>query len=113
MKKLTDAYPAFTTGAKGPNHWGFEKWKKTMLMAAKQRRPVKAFRRAGLRISTRLLDVSGPFQVQPKKGSSQFLVHSSWFLVRSLKRGPASRQFTAPANKVDCSRKPGSANSEP
>src|SRR5581483_4513841 len=35
-----------------PNHWGFEKWKKTIFRAAKQRKPVKASNRAGLRIST-------------------------------------------------------------
>src|SRR5215472_12486482 len=56
MKKLTDAYPALTTGAKIPNHWGFEKWKKTILTAAKVRRPVNAFSRSGLRISIDFLD---------------------------------------------------------
>jgi hypothetical protein len=29
-------------GANGPNHFGLEKWKKTMFSAAKQRRPVRA-----------------------------------------------------------------------
>src|SRR5215469_6590440 len=56
MKKLTDAYPALTTGAKIPNHWGLEKWKKTMLTAANARKPVNAFSRSGLRISTGLID---------------------------------------------------------
>jgi hypothetical protein len=43
-KKLTEVYPLSTTGARGPNHFGLEKWKKTMLSAAKQRRPVRAGR---------------------------------------------------------------------
>src|SRR5580692_548606 len=42
-----------------PNHWGLEKWKRTMLMAAKVRRPVNAFSRSGLRISTAYLDGVG------------------------------------------------------
>ena len=29
-------------GANGPNHFGLEKWKKTMFSAAKQRSPVRA-----------------------------------------------------------------------
>ncbi len=33
-----------TMGAKGPNHFGLEKWKKTMFRAAKQRSPVRAGR---------------------------------------------------------------------
>jgi hypothetical protein len=41
-----------TTGASQPNHNGLEKWKRTILMAAKQRRPVNAFNFAGLLIST-------------------------------------------------------------
>ncbi len=40
--------PALTTGARNPNHCGLEKWKKTILTAAKQRKPVKAFNGAGL-----------------------------------------------------------------
>jgi len=48
MKKLTEAKPALTTGARKPNDFGLEKWNKTMLMAAKKRRPVSAFSRAGL-----------------------------------------------------------------
>ena len=40
--------PALTTGARKPNHWGLEKWNRTMLMAAKQRNPVSAFSGAGL-----------------------------------------------------------------
>src|SRR5579863_7286655 len=59
MKKLTEAYPALTTGAIKPNHNGLEKWKRTILMAAKHRKPVNAFSRAGLLVSTLLLDVSG------------------------------------------------------
>jgi len=47
MKKLTDRYPAFTTGESGPNQSGLEKWKKTMFRAAKQRKPVSASSRAG------------------------------------------------------------------
>src|SRR5579875_3321791 len=47
-KKLTDVYPFATMGAKGPNHFGLEKWKKTMFNAAKQRRPLSAGRRSFL-----------------------------------------------------------------
>jgi hypothetical protein len=60
MKKLTDAYPAFTTGASGPNQFGLEKWKRTILTAAKLRSPVNAFSRAGLAISTCCIDVKSP-----------------------------------------------------
>jgi hypothetical protein len=52
MKKLTEAYPALITGARKPNLRGSEKWKRTMLMAAKVRKPVSAFSRAGLLVST-------------------------------------------------------------
>ncbi len=51
--------PALTTGASQPNHWGLEKWKKTMLMAAKQRKPVSAFSRCWLARLHGLLDDSG------------------------------------------------------
>src|SRR5579859_3472665 len=33
-------------GAKGPNHFGLEKWKKTMFSAAKARNPLSAGRRS-------------------------------------------------------------------